>query len=255
VRPIDCLELYQDAEFYDLEFADRAREIPFFRRFAQQANGPVLEVACGTGRLTLPIAHDGIEVTGLDVSLPMLNRARAKAEKASLTVKWVHGDCREMPFHDAFDLVFSATNAMQHLHDLDSVVAFLQSARRALRANGRLIIDVFNPDVTKLTRPSTVRYLHKTLSTPTGDTIRVEASSHYRAQEQILHFDLFYVLNGELLRTKHVDMRCFFPEELMALFRFSGFEVVQRFGDYDQSPYTAASPKQVLLCRKRNGST
>lgn len=247
---MDCLDLYQDAEFYDLEFAGRATEVPFFRHYAQQAKGPVLEVACGTGRLTLPIARDGIDVTGLDVSLPMLDRARSKAENAGLSVKWVHADCRDMPLYDTFDMAFSAINAMQHLHDFDSVVAFLRSARRALRVDGRLIIDVFNPDVTKLARPRTFRYLHKTLSTVAGEPIRVEASSHYRAQEQILHFDLFYMLNGELLRTKHVDMRCFFPEELMALCRFSGFEVVQRFGNYDESPYSAVSPKQILLCRK-----
>jgi hypothetical protein len=60
MKPLDGLEIYDDAEFYDLEFAGRGHEIPFFLKHARQAGGPVLEVACGTGRITLPIARAGI---------------------------------------------------------------------------------------------------------------------------------------------------------------------------------------------------
>ena len=101
-----------------------------------------------------------------------------------------------------FGLIFSATNAMQHLLDVDSAVAFLRSARSALLPGGLLILDVFNPSPAKLCRASLDRYLHKTITTPSGETIRVETASHYRADTQILHFDLFYLHDGETLRTK-----------------------------------------------------
>ena len=70
-------------------FASRDAEIPFFVKQAQLAGGPVLEVACGTGRITLPIARAGLDVTGLDVSRPMLELARRKAEAERLRVAWV----------------------------------------------------------------------------------------------------------------------------------------------------------------------
>lgn len=247
--PIDCLDLYEDAEFYDTEFAGRAQEIPFFRKHTLAARGPVLEVACGTGRLTLPIARDGVDITGLDISRPMLERARQKSAAENLRIQWIEQDCRTMSLPRTYALIFSATNAMQHLLDTQSAVAFLQSARCALRPDGILILDVFNPAPAKLARPATERYLHKTISLPGEDPIRVEAASHYRADTQILHFDLHYLRGSELLRTKHVNLRCFFPEELLSLCRRSGLEAVRRFGDYDESEFRDTSPKQILLCR------
>ena len=246
MKPLDCLELYEDAEFYDAEFASRDLEIPFYRKYARQSNGPVLEVACGTGRLTLPIARDGVNVTGLDVSRPMLEQARRKSSDEGLNIEWVEQDCREISLPRKFGLVFSATNAMQHLLDSESVCAFLQSAGRILQPGGQLILDVFNPNPAKLGRTSADRYLHKTITTPDAKSIRVEVVSEYRAETQILHFDLFYLSDGHLLRTKQVNMRCFFPEELLSLCKFNRLEVVRRFGDYDESAFCRTSSKQIL---------
>lgn len=250
MKALDCLGLYEDAEFYDAEFGSRNAEIPFFCKHARQAGGPVLEVACGTGRLTLPIAREGVDVTGLDVSRPMLDQARCKAAVAGLSVEWIEQDCRTMKFNRPFSLIFSATNAMQHLLDLDSVLAFLRSARNHLRPDGHLILDVFNPNPEKLARTAATLYLHKSFHLLTGEAVQVEAASNYRADTQILHFVLTYTTAGVILRTKEVNMRCFFPEELKALCRYAGLEVVQRFGDYDESPFSNISPKQLLICRK-----
>jgi SAM-dependent methyltransferase len=250
MTPLDCLDLYADAEFYDVEFADRNIEIPFYRRHARQSNGPVLEVACGTGRLTMPIARDGVDVTGLDVSGPMLEQAARKSTAEGLKIEWIEQDCRDMRLSRTFAMVFSATNAMQHLLDMESACAFLRSAERALQPGGQLIIDVFNPNPAKLARTGATRYLHKTINLPYGESIRVETVSEYRADKQILHFDLFYMRDGQLLRTKRVNMRCFFPEELLALCRFNGLEVLKRFGDYNESVFCEGSPKQLLFCRK-----
>lgn len=247
MKPIDCLDVYEDAAFYDLEFHARDHELPFFRTMARAANGPVLEVACGTGRITLPIARDGVEVTGLDVSAPMIERARAHAAAAGLEVPFHVQDCRDIRLEERFALVFSATNAMQHLHDVESVCAFLTSARRVLRPGGTLVIDVFQPSLEKLVRAPAERYLHKVLEQPGREPIRVEAASRYHAESQILHFDLFYSQAGAALRTKSVNMRCFFPEELRALCALGGLRIRERFGDYDESRFGAASPKQILV--------
>jgi SAM-dependent methyltransferase len=249
MTPLDCHDLYADAEFYDLEFAARDAEIPFFRRHASRAAGPVLEIACGTGRLTLPIARDGVDITGLDVSRPMLEQARRKSAAANLPVAWVEQDCRELHLERTFALIFSATNAMQHLLDFASVGAFLRSAARALQPGGQLIIDVFNPDVAQLARTPATRYPHKSFMTTQGATLRVEVASEYHADTQVLHFDLFYLGDGQLLRTKRVNMRCFFPEELLALCRLNGLEITRRYGDYDEGEFTSTSPKQILFCQ------
>jgi 2-polyprenyl-3-methyl-5-hydroxy-6-metoxy-1,4-benzoquinol methylase len=249
MKLVDCLDVYEDAEFYDQEFASRGHDIPFYVNLARLAGGPVLEVACGTGRLTLPIAREGIQIIGSDISRPMLERARSKANSQGLDVEWLEQDCRKISSKQRFALIFSATNAMQHLHDLDSINAFLTSAKKALRPGGVLILDVFNPNPAKLARATATRYHHKTFTDAAGVEVRVDITTQYDTASQILSFTLFYLCSGNLKRTKNVKMRCLFPEELMTICHFNGLDVTKRYGDYDETPFKSDSPKQILLCR------
>ena len=84
---------------------------------------------------------------------------------------------------------------------------------------------------------------------PISDVMFLSLPLH---SSQILRFALYYMRDGRLIRTKKVSIRCFFPEELQALCRLNGLnglDVVERFGNYDGSPFTSSSPKQVLFCR------
>ena len=87
MRELDCLELYRDAAFYDEEFAEREFEIQFYQRLAKRCGGPILEVACGTGRLTIPLAMAGHQIVGLDVSEPMLRLAKQKAVRSKYSAE------------------------------------------------------------------------------------------------------------------------------------------------------------------------
>jgi hypothetical protein len=144
-----------------------------------------------------------------------------------------------------------AANALQHLHDIESILAFFQRARLHLVRDGLLGLDVFNPDLNKLARRLGAAHPHKQFTLDDGRHVRVEVDSEYFSDSQILHFVLTYRGSEELLLVKDVRMRCFFPEELVGLCRTGGFDVVERFGDFDESPFTANSPKQILLCRTR----
>ncbi len=94
------------AEFYDWENAQTMarRDVPFWRRLALAADGPVLELGCGTGRVTLPLARAGAAMVGVDLSAPMLKRARTACARARLRgrrARLVRGDIRALPFPDA----------------------------------------------------------------------------------------------------------------------------------------------------------
>src|SRR3954466_6362833 len=92
------------AEFYDWENAQTMarRDVPLWRRLARASEGPVLELGCGTGRVTLPLARAGIKLTGIDLSPPMLRRARARvARLRGSKPGLVRGDIRALPFPDA----------------------------------------------------------------------------------------------------------------------------------------------------------
>jgi SAM-dependent methyltransferase len=253
MKPLDCLPLYADALFYDEEFQERKHEIPFYLRQAEASAGPVLEIGCGTGRLTLPIAAAGITIAGVDTSAAMIAAARRKSIAANLAVDWYVQDARSMELNRDFRLAFIATNALQHLQDLASLRAFFSRARAHLRPDGLLIIDVFNPSISKLSRRFGAPHSHKSFNLTDGRRVEVEVDSEYVPDAQVLHFVLTYRHEGQIIRTKDVRMRCFFPEELVALCHLGHFQVVERFGDYDETPFQASSPKQLVLCRPRVG--
>ena len=81
MKTVDCLELYWDGRHYDLKYRDLKEDLPFWLDQVEKYGEPVLELGCGTGRITLPLTEKGIAITGLDISEPMLSLARKKAEE------------------------------------------------------------------------------------------------------------------------------------------------------------------------------
>jgi SAM-dependent methyltransferase len=91
------IPLYRDGRHYDelirsLQLAD----LPFYAEEAKRAGGPVLELACGTGRIAIPIAQSGVDIVGLDQSASRLAHARTKADAAGVSISWVEADCRKL---------------------------------------------------------------------------------------------------------------------------------------------------------------
>ena len=109
----DNLEEYADPVDYDWRYSSDTG-VAFYSALAWEAGGPVLEIACGTGRGAIPIARQGFAVTGLDVVPAMLDRARFKAEAAGLSVRWVEDDARRFDLDsERFRLIFLTGNAFQ----------------------------------------------------------------------------------------------------------------------------------------------
>lgn len=248
MTPTDCFEIYADAGLYDQEFSDRVHEIPFFLERARNAGGSVLELACGTGRITLPIAGAGVDITGVDVVPAMIERAREKSVAAGLSVRWEIQDMRALDLQRRYALIFIATNALQHLHDDESLDAFFAGVRRHLARDGTLLLDVFVPSPAKLGRKPGSPYLKKSFPLADGRQIQVFAESAYHPESRLLHFTLTYRWGQDVVHRKDIRMRCFFPDELLEHCRRRGFRVRERLGNYDGSPFGAASPQQILSC-------
>src|SRR5262249_44966681 len=144
------------APFYDWENAQTLgrRDVPFWRRVAAGANGPVLELGCGTGRVSLPLARAGVNLVGIDRSGPMLARARRRILKSSnphihKSLRLIRGDIRMLPFDDrAFRMVLAPYGILQSLIRPRDLTATLESVARVLAPGGTLGIDLV-PDVPK----------------------------------------------------------------------------------------------------------
>src|SRR3954469_10633775 len=145
------LMLYNDPVLYDRVVRPGPCEA-LYRDLARQTGGPILELACGTGRLTIPLARAGHEVVALDASHAMLRTTQAKAEAEDLGITVVQGDMRAFDLGRRFPLVILCCNSLAHLTTNEEVKAGLACVLKHLAPGGQFAFDIVNPDVRALAR-------------------------------------------------------------------------------------------------------
>ena len=261
MNPSDGDGIYRDGRHYDLITAalaahrmeaseDYVDDVSFYVRQAEKCGGPVLELACGTGRIAVPMAEQGMQVTGLDISDSMLAHARRKAAERAVAVEWVRADCRDFTLNKRFSLIFLAFNSLGHLHDLESVAACFSCVRRHLRREGRFIVDFFNPRLDILTSDPSGRYPVAEYADPDGrGTVVVTESKTYEADTQINRIRWHYRVGEEREYVEELNLRMFYPQELDALLHYNRFTIEAKFGDFDETASASTSPKQIVICR------
>jgi SAM-dependent methyltransferase len=269
----ESIPLYRDGRHYDALNSFLVADIPFYVEEAKRAawildthppaksagrmGHPVLELACGTGRLTIPVAQGGVEIVGLDLSASMLAHARTKAKAAGVEIEFFEGDCRSFELGRKFALIFMAFNSMQHLHDYASLAALFANVRKHLAEGGRFVFDVFNPKLEILARASGDRRLEREYQDPDGKgTMAFEHSGAYHDATQVSHIRCYFVrrgANGEEaeVREEELHLRSFFPQELDLLVRSQGFEAVEKFGNFERKAFGSGDPKQVVVCKSK----
>jgi 2-polyprenyl-3-methyl-5-hydroxy-6-metoxy-1,4-benzoquinol methylase len=139
-------DLYDHPELYDALLPVGAH-LPYYAELARQASGEILELACGTGQLTVPLAVAGLRIAGLDLSEPMLSTAKKRAATAKVSVEYVLGDMRGFSLGRQYALIFIARNSLLHLHSTDDILASFAMVRRHLTPGGIFAFDIFNPNV------------------------------------------------------------------------------------------------------------
>ncbi|MEX2288147.1 MAG: methyltransferase domain-containing protein [Planctomycetaceae bacterium] len=251
------------AEFYDehSEYRDRP-DVPFFVDEALAAGGPVLEIGCGTGRVLIPTARAGVPIVGLDFSEKMLNTCRAKltSEPADVQerVRLVHGDMRAFALGETFRLVTLPFRPFQHLLTVPEQLACLRCIRDHLDVGGRLILDVFNPSISKLAEETPGPEFDEgdPFTRSDGSTVqrRARVVDHNRVR-QVLSIELIYDVSHPDGRTERLvdplKMRYFFRYEVEHLLARAGFEVVDLFSGYDRSPLGTKDPGELLFVARK----
>ncbi|MBI4349881.1 MAG: class I SAM-dependent methyltransferase [Elusimicrobia bacterium] len=245
--------IYWDGLHYDAFNTPEQDDFRFYLAAAKKARGPVLELACGTGRLTIPLKKAGIKITGLDLAAPMLERARAKADEAGLEIPFLRGDARKFGLGRKFRLIFMAFHSMQHLGRCGDLEGLFASVSRHLAPGGRFIFDVFNPEPLSLVRdPKEMLPVAYYQDPAGGNKILVNETCSYDRAAQVSRIIWHYrsEKTGKTIK-KALNLRCFFPEELLALVHYNGFRVVARYGDFRGGPFSGASREQVLILSTR----
>ena len=225
--------------------------VPFYADLARRADGAVLELACGTGQLTIPIAPLGRPTLGLDQSIAMLNVAKKRASAANVSVAFVQSDMRDFALGRSFNLIFVARNSLLHLLSTADLLAALTAVRRHLAPDGVFAFDVFNPNVGILAKPVGERFPVMEMSTPTFGSLCVEATHDYDSATQV-NRATWYISTPDKRDAWIVPLvlRSIFPQELPLLLSAAGLELISRFGDVSGEPFGPGSRAQVCLCRR-----
>src|SRR5918998_2590463 len=222
------------ADLYDLEYTHN-HDVHLWLSVAGREGGPIVEWGAGTGRLAIPLARAGFDVTGVELSGEMVERGRAKDASA----EWVHGDIRTVKLGRRFRLAICAFNSFLCLLSVDDALAFLRNAREHLEPGGLLGIEVSAFSLEELVDPpGGPRLQHDfTRELPEVPEGRLErfSVSRYDAATQLFSMRLFYELYGasgelENRRAHDLTIRVTGRDELGLLLRLAGFEVEAVYG-------------------------
>ncbi len=243
--------------YYDLLYANKQEDLPFYLDMAKQIGGPVCELACGTGRALLPLARAGFDVTGIDMSQAMLDRFQAKLDKepreVQARVALKCADMRDYRFTQEFKLVFCAFNSFQHLLTTDDQLACLTSVHDYLADEGRLVLNAFAPDHSRLTgRAETLTHVERDPETG-RDMVVTNVTKRDPATQTMDAFQCVDRIgdDGTVRRFPATFTLCWIHNrEMHLLLRLAGYEVTAVYGGYDKRPYDYVSGIQLFVASK-----
>jgi ubiquinone/menaquinone biosynthesis C-methylase UbiE len=245
------------APFYDWENARTLgrRDVPFWRTLAAQSRGPVLELGCGTGRISIPLARAGVSLVGIDRSEAMLSRARQRIRRGRLSSRahLIRGDIRALPFPSAtFPLVMAPYGVLQSLLRERDLVATLDAVRRVLQRGAtfglELVADLpswdeYRKRVSLSGWRSGRRGSHLTLI----ETVRQD-----RVRRMTI-FDQQYIERRGARRLTHTFSLTFrtlsVPQMTQRLER-AGFEISALLGDYRGGAWDERADVWMILARR-----
>jgi SAM-dependent methyltransferase len=254
------LQIAELAAIYDAVYADRD-DAGFWQAVAAEAGGgPILELGCGTGRVLFPLARVGYEITGLDLSAQMLERCCAKLQSESPEVRararLLQADMTSFDLGRRLAAIICPFAGFQQLRTVEQQLACLARCRAHLLPQGRLVLDLPNPD------PAPAEYAGDGLEggEATAQTVDWTDGRRIRWWMTVIGYDRLQQVNecevtyevieagGATRRiTETISLRYTFRYELEHLLVRAGFRVVALYGDDDRSPFADGSPAMIVV--------
>lgn len=244
--------LVYDADIYD-GLNTSLTDWEFYRKWLpQNKEAKILELCCGTGRLTIPIAKEGYAVKGVDYTLSMLERAKEKAFQAGLEIDFIEADIRELNLGEKFDLILIPFNSIHHLYKNEELFDTLKTVQNHLKEKGLFLLDCFNPDIRYIVGNERKQQAVADYTTRDGRKVSIEQSMHYESASQINRIKWRYSIDGEFHSVQNIDMRLFFPQELDSYLKQAGFDIIHKFGDFTGEAFNNDSEKQIYVLALKN---
>ena len=258
--------IYERPRDYDLEHEGDDRDVEFYRQLIERWRPRrVMELASGSGRVTIPLARVAaacqLDVVGLEREGAMLDEACRKramlAESERRRISFVAGDMRDWRAREPFDLIIAPCSSLSHLLTLEDQVAAWTCVFENLTPGGRFVADLTMPNLAAYaesmqTPPRTILEIDIDTCDPrTGTRLLRYKTTRYLAHEQRAEIRFLYdrFPSGDHVDRYVSDFDChvYYPREVELLFRLTGFSMDARFGDYSMRPLRTVSPQLIVV--------
>ncbi len=234
------------ADLYDAVVTFDA-DLPFLVEAARAAGGPVLELTAGTGRASLPLAREGVELVCVDGSRPMLDVLERRLRDERLAAEVVCADVRDLDLGRPFPLALFPFHALHELVEPDDRARALAAVRRHVADGGRFVCTLHNPAVRAASIDGEERALGEGADAA-GRRVELRGRFTLDPATTIVTGTQTWSVDGVERATVPVRFALFAPDAFEAEARAAGFEVEERFGDYDRAPFDAErSPHAIFV--------
>jgi SAM-dependent methyltransferase len=250
---------FDDGALYDVIMGGLDIGLDFYRGLAQAAGGPVLDVACGTGRIMLPCLQRGLDVDGLDLFAGMLTRLREKAAALGLRPQVYQACMSSFRLSRRYALVMIPFNAFVHNLTTDEQITCLVCCREHLLPGGMLAFDTFFPAPAIITTPDNTRVLELETTHPdTGLPVRMYDTRSFNRVEQRQHSEMDIEMldaagNVTAVHHSQTTIRWIYKYEMELLLRVAGFARWQISGAFDGRPLV--NETDAMIVQAWNGSS
>lgn len=240
-------DLIYDANIYD-GLNTFLFDLQFYKKWMPRSKeAKILELCCGTGRLTLPLAKDGYNICGVDYTASMLQQAKIKASELGLNIDFIEADIRELSLLEKFDLIFIPFNSIHHLYKNEDLFRTLNVVRNHLKEKGLFLLDCFNPNIQYIVDAEKEQKVIAEYTTSDGREVMIKQTMCYENATQVNRIEWYYFINGRFHSIQNLDMRLFFPEELNFYLERAGFTIIHKFGSFEEEVFSDKSEKQIFV--------
>jgi SAM-dependent methyltransferase len=243
---------FDDGDLYDVWLGDVPYGLDFYVGLARAARGPVLDVCCGTGRIMLPCLEAGVDIEGVDLHAPMLERLRAKARQRGFAPNLHQSDMGSFRLDRRYALVMIPGNAFVHNLTTAAQIQTLRCCHDHLLPGGLLALDAYFPALSLIGAPNGQRVLEGEMQHPTsGLTVRAWDTRTFDRVEQIQH-SLNEVeeidTEGRVVATHRstTSVRWIYKGEMELLVRVAGFARWHIAADFDGRELTQETDGMVV---------
>jgi SAM-dependent methyltransferase len=219
----------------------------------------VLDLACGTGFLTIPLAELGLAVTGVDLAPEMLDHARRKS--GDLPIRWVLADIRTLDLGEQFRLITLTGNAFQEFRTRADLEGLFGAVIRHLAPGGLFAFETRFPRPSELLTPEALagawsdETIWRQYQNERGQAVTISTLQRYDPITQIAEYVIHHRWqenDQDTVHTERAVLRFVYPQELEALLHYNGLAIRDAYGDWDRRPLAADSPRMIYVCAARS---